>query len=319
MIKLQEKVMDLLEEQRNVWPLLATNWALLDRVRVREFQFDGYTISVQFNPERIRSSAARVDQVTIEKRSCFLCSANRPSEQSGIIFKDKYEILCNPFPIFREHFTIATIAHTPQVMLPELSDYLELSRELHKLVVFYNAPACGASAPDHMHFQAGNRGLMPIEEETATLRERYGTKLIHSAGLRIHAISDGLRRFFLLETSEKESLENAVSLIIDAIADYQGEEPMINLLGYYQEGWRLYLFPREKHRPWQYFESGEENILLSPAAVDMGGTLITPLEKDFNTISKKDITDIFHQVTCSEEHYQALSGIIKAKLHPHGE
>jgi hypothetical protein len=116
----------------------------------------------------------------------------------------------------------------------------------------------------------------------------------------------------------KESLEQAFSWMVDFIATYQGAEPMINLLSYYQHGWQLFLFPREKHRPWQYFAEGEGNILLSPAAVDMGGTLITPLEKDFNSISKADISNIFSQVTCSEEHFQSLSGLIVSKIHSHG-
>jgi hypothetical protein len=319
MTTLQEQADQLLEEQKKSWPLLRSNWRLLDGVRVREFQFEGVTIRVQFNPKRIRSSAARVDKDSIEKRSCFLCPANRPAEQTGVIFKEEYEILCNPFPIFRQHYTIATKKHTPQVILPEVPDYLELSRELPHLVVFYNAPACGASAPDHMHFQAGNRGLMPIEGEIATLRRRCGRELAGSGNLRITAIADGLRRFFLLESPAKESMEHALSRIIGFIAGYQGEEPMVNLLCYHQAGWQLFLFPREKHRPWQYFAEGEGNILLSPAAVDMGGTLITPLEKDFNSISEADISDIFSQVTCSEEHFHALSGWIESKLHSHGE
>jgi len=318
MAGLRDKASRLLEEQKKAWPLLTTNWGLLDQVRNREFQFDGYSIRVQFNPERIRSSAARVDQASIEKRSCFLCQENRPPEQTSVPFGEAYEILCNPFPIFREHFTIATRDHTPQVILPEFSSYLDLSRGLHNLVVFYNAPACGASAPDHMHFQAGNRGLMPIEAETASLRMQYGTELVQTENLRIDAIEDGLRRFFLLESTSKESLERAYSLLFNHIAAYQGAEPMINLLCYFQDGWQLFLFPREKHRPWQYFEEGEKNILLSPAAVDMGGTLITPLEKDFVSISAEDIEDIFSQVTCSGEHFHELSRLVESKLNVHG-
>lgn len=318
MIGLQEQTDRLLGQQKREWPLLKTNWDGLEEVRVREFQFNGYTIRVQYNPKRIRSSAARVDKASIEKRSCFLCAGNRPSEQTGVPFGERYEVLCNPFPIFREHYTIATRSHTPQVILPEFSGYLDLSRELHQLVVFYNAPACGASAPDHMHFQAGNRGLMPIEEEITSLRKQYGKELVRNGKVRIDAIADGLRRFFLLESTSKKSLEVVYSLMFDHIAAYQKAEPMINLLCYYRNGWQLFLFPREKHRPWQYFEEGEKNILLSPAAVDMGGTLITPLEKDFNSLSKADITDIFGQVTCSGEHFQALSRLVQTKLKFHG-
>jgi hypothetical protein len=320
MTSLQEQTDLLLEEQKKAWPLLGSNWDLLNEVQVRKFRFDETTITVQFNPKRIRSSAARVDQASILKRSCFLCARNRPPEQKSVLFGKAWEILCNPFPIFREHYTIPTKSHTPQVILPEFSDYLDLSRELHRLVVFYNAPACGASAPDHMHFQAGNRGLMPIEGEIESLKRRYGRELLTGGTLRISAIADGLRRFFVLETSSKPALEHAFSLIFELMASYQGEEPMLNLLCYYQGGeWQLFLFPREKHRPWQYFKEGEGNILLSPAAVDMGGTLITPLEKDFHSISGEDISDIFGQVTCSEQHFHEISGMILSKLSTYEE
>ena len=317
MMTLQEQVSALFEEQKQGWALLGSNWALLDQVRVREFRFDGTVIRVQYNPRRIVSSAAKVDKASIEQRSCFLCPENRPPEEQGVWFGGDYEILCNPFPIFRQHFTIAHRAHTPQVIRSEITSLLELARELPSLVVFYNAPACGASAPDHLHFQAGNRGLMPIEEELATLKKRYGRRLTGSEAPAVTAISDGLRNFFLLESGDRESLENAFYLIFDHMEVYQEAEPMLNLLAYFDGSWQLLLFPREKHRPWQYFEEGERNILLSPAAVDMGGTLITPLEKDFNAITGEAISDIFAQVTCSAAHFDQISRLIQTKLNHH--
>jgi hypothetical protein len=314
MSTLQQQADALFEEQKTSWPLLGSNWKLLKAVQVKEFRFDGYSVRVQFNPERIRSSAAKVDRTSIESRPCFLCQRNRPPEEKGVWFRSDYEILCNPFPIFEAHFTIARPEHTPQLIRPEFSNLLELSRALPDLVVFYNAPACGASAPDHMHFQAGNRGLMPIEQEIMTLRKQYGRALVPSGELGITAISDGLRRFFLLESQHQASLETAFYLIFDFIREYQGEEPMINLLCYYNQGWQLYLFPREQHRPRQYFEEGKDNILLSPAAVDMGGTLIMPLEKDFRAITAVAVLDIFSQVTCSEHHFDAICELIRSKL-----
>jgi hypothetical protein len=274
-------------------------------------------VHVQFNPKRILSSAARVDYDSILQRSCFLCAQNRPPEQKSVPFRDHYEILCNPYPIFSQHFTISRKEHMPQVILPEFAVYLELTRELHDLVVFYNAPACGASAPDHMHFQAGNREMMPVERELEALRNLYGKVLLRSGESMITAIADGLRKFFLIESTSERFLEEVFSLLYDHIRGYQEAEPMINLLCYYSNGWQLLLFPREMHRPWQYFEEGARNILLSPAAVDMGGTLIIPLEKDFVSISKSDIEDIFSQVCCSGEHFRELTGIIETRLFPY--
>lgn len=318
MIPLQEQASALFEDQKQSWPLLGANWNLLKEVKVKEFHFGELGFRMQFNPKRIVSSAAKVDRDSIEKRACFLCPEHRPPEEKSILFGPDYEILCNPFPIFGQHFTIAHRAHTPQVIRPEFSTYLELSRRLPRLVVFYNAPACGASAPDHMHFQAGSRGLMPIERDLEVLRSRYGNPLVQSDLLRITAIGDGLRNFFLLESASGQALERAFHLIFDFMAQYQQAEPMLNLLAYYDRSWQLLLFPREKHRPWQYFEKGERNILLSPAAVDMGGTLIIPLEKDFLTITEEDIRDIFAQVTCGEDHFRQLSSLIQTELNDDG-
>lgn len=309
---LQEKADILFEDQKTSWPMLGANWEKLDGTQLKQFDFDGMSIRVQCNPKRIVSSSAKVDSASIRERPCFLCAANRPPEEEAVWFGDDYEILCNPFPIFRAHYTIAKSAHTPQIIEPEFGRFLELSRELPDLVLFYNAPHCGASAPDHMHFQAGNRGFMPIEEEISSLKERYGTLLLESSRMSVSAVFDGLRRFYVLESDAKEELEGFGTKIFQWLTALQnGQEPMINILSYYRSGWQLLLFPREKHRPWQYFDEGERNILLSPASVDMGGTLIMPLEKDFQKITRENIEDIFSQVTFSAVHFDQLNNYLK--------
>ena len=194
----QEKADALFEEQKVNWPLMKTNWDKLVDVRLKQFEFDGFSIRIQCNPRRIVSSAAKVDRVSIENRSCFLCMKNRVEEQNNVLFGKDFEILCNPFPIFKEHFTIARTSHIPQVIESEFSGFLDISRELPNLVVFYNAPSCGASAPDHMHFQAGNLGLMPLDSELEALKNRYGKSLTNDPELSITAVEDGLRRFVVL-------------------------------------------------------------------------------------------------------------------------
>ena len=272
--------------------------------------------SVQFNPKRITSSAAKVDKESIEKRPCFLCVANRPSEQVGVEFGMDYEILCNPYPIFRKHFTIAKTEHTPQVIDGEFSRFLDLSKALPEFAVFYNAPGCGASAPDHMHFQAGSRDFMPIRRELPTLVKMYGFPIIRSDELRVTAVNDGLRRFYLLESEDGEWLEGAFLRISGFMRDVSGgEEPMLNMLAYYDTGWKILVFPRGKHRPWQFFEEGEKNILISPASVDMGGTMITPLEKDFTRISREDIVDIYTQISFPEGQFNQLNQLLKEHLY----
>ena len=314
-MNLQERADALFEDQKISWPLLGDNWEKLSGARLKHFDFDGFTIHVQCNPKRIVSSAAKVDKVSIENRACFLCQENRPPEEKNVWFGEEYEILCNPFPIFREHFTIAKAEHTPQVIETEFAAFLELSRALPDLAVFYNAPNCGASAPDHMHFQAGNRGFMPIEKELESLKQKYGVLLLESDKSRVTAVNDGLRRFYVLESASRETLEEIGALAFRFLRELQhGEEPMINMLSYYDQGWQVLLFPRDKHRPWQYFEEGEKNILLSPASVDMGGTLITPLEKDYEKITREDIEDIFSQVSFSPGHFDRMNQDMKNKM-----
>lgn len=306
-MSLQQKTSQLFEDQITGWPLLGENWEKLDSVLLKSFNFGGFNIQVQFNPKRITSSAAKVDKGSIEKRPCFLCTANRPTEEDHVAFCNDYEILCNPFPIFRKHYTITHRDHIPQEIDSEFSRMLDMSKELPELAVFYNAPACGASAPDHLHFQAGSRGLMPIEDELESLREGYGKQLLQGDGFSLFAINDGLRCFLLLESLQKEGIEE-IFIRISAYMRRQvkGAEPMLNILVYFNEGWQVLVFPRDKHRPWQFFEEGKKNILLSPASVDMGGMMITPLEKDFNKITADDIKDIFAQISLDDRQFDEL-------------
>jgi hypothetical protein len=232
-----------------------------------------------------------------------------------LAFGKDYEILCNPFPIFKEHFTIAKTDHSPQVIDPEYSRLLDLSRQLPELVVFYNGPGCGASAPDHMHFQAGNRGFMPVEDELEAIKEGYGKSLLSGGDCKVFAVNDGLRHFLVLESDRKEPLELVFTHIFDFMRQLSGgAEPMLNILAFFREKWQILVFPREKHRPWQYYKEGEKNILLSPASVDMGGVMILPLEKDFLKISREDIVDIFTQVGLSDRRFNALISMLGEKL-----
>ncbi|PID91006.1 MAG: DUF4922 domain-containing protein [Bacteroidetes bacterium] len=308
----EDKALALLERQKSNWPLLRTNWGHLDAAHLKRFDFGGFSIQVQFNPERIRSSAARVDKKSIEKRACFLCDENRPAEQEGLAFGDEFSVLCNPFPIFRSHFTISARSHRPQLIEGEFGTMLELSRSLPGFVVFYNAPSCGASAPDHMHFQAGNRGFMPIEDELEELRKRYGSLLSSATNCRMTAIDDSLRRFILLEGSNARTLTTAFEPLSAWMRKRNGGEPMLNILAMYSKQWQVLVFPRGLHRPWQFFAEGEDNILLSPASVDMGGMLITPMEKDFKKITATDIVDIFSQVSLDPEGFEALLAHLNA-------
>ncbi|MGC9342910.1 MAG: DUF4922 domain-containing protein [Bacteroidales bacterium] len=313
----QEKINALYQEQSQNWNLLRRNLEGLKSARTRKFSFDGFSMYAQFNPERILSSAAKVDKDSINKRKCFLCEVNRPPEQKKVLYEEKYEFLCNPYPIFKKHFTLSHIEHNPQEISVVFTDFLNISKDLPDLVVFYNAPSCGASAPDHLHFQAGNMGLMPIESELSGLLALYGSILIEKDSIKVFSVDDGLRRFILIESDRQDVIEESFQHIHEMSKGFtDSDEPMLNILSYYRNGkWQVLIFLREKHRPWQYFEEGMNNILLSPASVDYGGTLITPLEKDFMRIKKEDIISIFEQTSLSADKFELLKAHIKNVIH----
>jgi ATP adenylyltransferase/5',5'''-P-1,P-4-tetraphosphate phosphorylase II len=311
---LADKIKALLIQQKNTWQLCADGYKSLSNTEERKFEFGDFIIKVQFNPGRIIFSSANVDEKSVSNRKCILCFNHLPKEQQGIMYKNHYLILCNPFPIFEEHFTIPSIEHLPQLIDDSFPKLLSLSKELGKYyIVFYNGPRCGASAPDHLHFQAGNKFFMPIDSEYDSIKNKLGVKIVNEENLHVYAVDKYLRKFFSIESGIKEVLIRTFESfynILEKIAN-KDEEPMMNILSTYEnEKWRVIIFPRAKHRPSYFFAEGDENILLSPAGVDLGGVLITPLEKDFKKLTKELITDIYNQVTISTEYFE----FIKKKL-----
>lgn len=306
-MKTSEQARKLIKDQQKEWELAKKNYAGLAHVKSRKLAFDGFDMMVQFNPERIRSSAAKVDAKSIEARPCFLCQNNLPKEQRGIPVLDKYMILVNPFPIFPEHLTIPHLDHTDQLIEDKFGDMLEISRLLEEFTVFYNGPKCGASAPDHFHFQAGIKRFMPIEFDY-----RKGL-FFHDAtqknGVEIISWRDYGRSIITFSGREKKQLEEALAKVFEELKYLQPyeAEPMLNILSsFYQGRWHIHVFPRKLHRPWQYFEEGEKQILLSPASVDMGGVLITPREEDFDKLTTGDAKNIFDQVCLDEDECSKL-------------
>jgi ATP adenylyltransferase/5',5'''-P-1,P-4-tetraphosphate phosphorylase II len=295
-------------QQRGVWPLYDDNAKGLEQVQVKTFHYAQCNVKVQFNPARIKSSAAKVDNKSIKERKCFLCTDALPPKQKGIPFNDEYLVLVNPYPIFPRHLTIPRLEHAPQFIEPYFRDMLELSRALKSYTVFYNGPKCGASAPDHMHFQAGNKGFLPVETEYSKLKATTDRKLFSNEHLEIFAVSNYLRKFIAIESDEMTLLQTAFEWLYELLEQRgQEPEPMLNILSGYENGkWRVLVFPRDKHRPDQYFAEGDENILLSPASVDFGGVCITPQEKDFKKIKAADLIDIFAQVSVTDSYFDEL-------------
>jgi ATP adenylyltransferase/5',5'''-P-1,P-4-tetraphosphate phosphorylase II len=303
--------------QRLVWPLAANNYKGLDQVEEKSLQFGEFEIKIQFNPERMRSSSAKVDKASIAERPCFLCSANRPSEQEAIAYGARYLILVNPFPVFRNHFTISSNKHTDQRFLPNVSDLFDLARAMEEYTVFYNGPECGASAPDHLHFQAGESIFLPISREFELLKADSEKLLFSGKNTQVWAFHNYLRKMISVETSSVIEGLSVVKTFYQYFAAIQTEkaEPMMNALCCFSgKKWIVHLFPRKAHRPWQFFAMGKEQILIGPGSVDFGGVFITPRREDFDKMTKVDVVDILDQVCLNTDDFQKLTGQIKDDL-----
>lgn len=305
------------ELQNQSWPLAATNYEGLKSVKEKQFQFEGFQVKVQFNPERMRSSAAKVDKQSIAERKCFLCNENHPVEQQAIAFGDQYVILVNPFPIFRTHFTISSNAHIDQQFLPNVKSMFEIAAAMEGFTVFYNGPECGASAPDHLHFQAGESSFMPVTEEYEQMKRPSGRQLFKGNETSVWAFDNYLRKMVSVETrSISEGLE-VIEVFYRRFYEMQPEkaEPMLNVLCSFTGGkWTIHLFPRKLHRPSHFFAEGNDQLLISPASVDFGGVFITPRKEDFDKITKGDIEDIFSQVSLNQDTFLELTENIRKDL-----
>ena len=298
--------------------MLRNGYDTLRTVRTRVFEFDGFQVKVQFNPGRLTSTVAKVDAASIKERKCFLCTDNLPPAQRGIPCDGEYLLLCNPFPIFPEHFTISSVHHTPQVIRGSFAALLNLARDLgSRYTVLYNGPRCGASAPDHLHFQAGNRSYLPIDGEYGALKKAHGTPLLETDRLRAYGLEQCLRRIITLESPDAGALVSAFGAVYETFQEggTPGEEPMLNILGFYTSGeWQIHVFPRARHRPSFYFKEGEEQLLFSPAAVELGGICTTPRERDFEKVTREHIVEMYQEVCVSAERFAGITQSLRSRL-----
>lgn len=304
-------------QQKQNWGMLSDGWKGFLLSEYKKFQFDWFEINVQFNPTRFVSSSAKVDDESIKKRKCFLCLENLPVEQKGILFEsrinsgDRLIFLCNPAPIFNEHFTVSNVIHKPQ----EIFDNIEIMLELADLcnneyTIFYNGPKCGASAPDHFHFQACPADELPTEKDFLNHSEKFNV-LREDQNFIIKYITSEkyFRNVLILSSNKEDEISKVFKLIYESLRKIHSSisEPMMNLFALKRgSDYHLIIFPREKHRPSFYFAEGEENMLVSPGLVDMCGMLVTPLQKDFERINEIIIKQIYSEVTLSDKKFSQL-------------
>ena len=284
----------LFHQQIKTWPRLARGVEGLAQAQTRPVRLDWYDIFIRHIPHRAGSTTAAVDRESVSQRPCFLCAGNLDPEQKGVTFAADYTVYCNPFPIVDRHLTIVHREHGIQHIAGEFGAMLDMAAALPGYFVIYNGPECGASAPDHMHFQAGSRALLPIEKDTANIS---GT-----------AVRNYARSVFLFRAGDRSLLVDRMDRAIDLLSAVTGKkpEPLINIAAIHDGGrWTVYLFPRGKHRP-NVFHTGE--LTVSPASIDLCGIFVVPMEKDFARITGNDIAAIFREVTLPDDAFEEVAG-----------
>lgn len=261
----------LFESQMAEWPEAAERYAALAQVRVKQ----AGAMWVQYNAARAVSTGAKVDSKTIAERKCFLCGDSRQREQRGIAWGG-YEVLVNPFPIFARHFTIVSKEHIPQRLDGRVADMLRLAREMEGYTVFYNGACCGASAPDHQHFQAVKTECLPIWDSDVA-------PCLRLSDSRIVTIEAWMERLMA-----KVDCDN-----LNVLTRYDGD------------CWEVIAIPRRAHRP-SFYGIGDDEYLISPASVDLGGVIITPREKDYERVDAELIERLMAEVCYSDEEINGL-------------
>lgn len=291
-------IADLFSAQMAQWPQLRTAYEVLRQTREREIKCDGFNVRLRHNSLRAKSTTANVDEKSIAARPCFLCMDNLPNEQQSILYRGKYRILCNPMPAFERHVTIAAVEHCPQSIEGNSRVFFQLMEDLGSgWTVLYNGPRCGASAPDHNHFQAIPSGLLPIEGEIAAVDQ---SRLKDSEMVRLYSAEELGRHLIFLRGSNKEALQAAFEGFLTFLKkDVTVEvEAMVNVAGRKNgDEFHVFVFPRSKHRPEAYFLTGHEKITVSPAVIEMCGVIVTPVELDFERLTGKQIEAIYREVS----------------------
>ena len=297
MTTLNKQIKSLFTDQTTNWPQAKSAYESLSEVKTREISFGNYNVKVQFNPARMISSGAKVDAKTIAERPCFLCAVNRPTEQKAVDFGD-YEILVNPFPIFPEHFTIPCREHEPQQIKPYFADMLQLAKALDDYLIFYNGPQCGASAPDHMHFQAGTKDFLPLVNDYHRLKDTHTDLLVSTEKMQLLQMKNYGRTVYVIESADVENARDSFDKLYSHFQTEENIEPLMNVVCTYENNkWFVFVLPRKAFRPWQYSAEGDEQLLVSPATVEMCGIFITPVESHFLKITREDIQSILQQVS----------------------
>ena len=304
------------DRQLRLWPETRDRYRELSHVETRELNVGTSTFEVQFNPARIRSTGATISKEAVAARPCFLCKANRPKEQMTKIQNADYELLVNPYPILPMHFTIPMRRHQVQQIRGMYGEMIQLLKNYPELMVFYNGPLCGASAPDHAHLQAGTSGILPLQREWQRL-SRNLTEVAHRGeDATLSIIEDYPCAALVIRARGRRSSERMFATLYHALPKVPDQtEPMLNIVAWRtDEEYISVVFPRQKHRPDCYYKDNDEKLLVSPGALDMSGLIITPRREDFERITPEQAESILRECALSDENMAALKErLAKAK------
>ena len=297
--------------QLEMWEDARHRFRDLKHVEVRQLSDQ---LKVQFNPARIVSTGAKIDKHTLGERPCFLCERNRPKEQMTKQIDDHFQLLVNPFPILPVHFTIPATKHQPQSIYRHYGEMHRLLSLHSELMVFYNGPKCGASAPDHLHFQAGTSGVLPLQTNWQRLSRSLTDVISLNDEEKISVLSDFLEPAFVIISKSEDSDEELFHRLYRSMPMRGDEsEPMMNIIAWRKgDEFISVVIPREKHRPDAYFAEGEAQMMVSPGALDMAGLIITPREEDFSKINLDKATALLRECGISAEKMEAIVSNLKA-------
>ena len=297
--------------QLEMWEDARHRFRDLKHVEVRQLSDQ---LKVQFNPARIVSTGAKIDKHTLGERPCFLCERNRPKEQMTKQIDDHFQLLVNPFPILPVHFTIPATKHQPQSIYRHYGEMHRLLSLHSELMVFYNGPKCGASAPDHLHFQAGTSGVLPLQTNWQRLSRNLTDVISLTDEEKISVLRDFLVPAFVIISKSEDSDEELFHRLYRSMPMRGDEsEPMMNIIAWRKgDEFISVVIPREKHRPDAYFAEGEAQMMVSPGALDMAGLIITPREEDFSKINLDKATALLRECGISSEKMEAIVSNLKA-------
>lgn len=302
--------------QLQTWPEARLRYRKLLGARFRELPVGSVTLVTQCNPARMVSTGADVNRQAIAARPCFLCADNRPAEQLSTMIGDGHELLVNPFPILPVHFTIPSLRHERQAIKGNFGSMLRMADTHTALTVFYNGPRCGASAPDHAHFQAVLGRHLPIQAAWVRLSRSLKPLAAASGSDGIWHVADYPCAAIAIRAATVDTGEKLFDTLYDALPQGQDDdEPMMNIVCWHSgDGLLAVVFPRRKHRPDCYYATGEDRFTISPGALDMAGLLVLPYSRDFERITPGIATAILKEVSCSDDDMKAIADRLKRKF-----